>query len=135
MSFDIYGHLLTVSDTPTYPYATVQRIQVLLLTSPRLIDVDGTAQGRPDDYFNPDFGAGLAVAVGELPTQALADGITARIMSALAADPAIAQSPAPSVGIVSSGPFYTVTVTFTTIAQQRVVLTHSSETGTMTVGG
>ncbi len=88
--------------------------------SPRLIDVDGVAVGRPDDYFNPDLGAGLRVVVGGLPTPLLIDGIRTRILKALGVDTAIASAPAPVVDVVSDGPLLIITVTAFTNAGNRL---------------
>ena len=120
MLFDAQGHLVTVRDTSLSADATTQRIIVLILTSPRLISVDGVATGRPDDLFHPDFGAGLRVSVGALPYPALVSGIRARILKALASDGAIASAPAATVDVVSNGAQLVVNVTAYTNAGNRL---------------
>jgi len=98
---------------------------VLIETSPRLIDVDGTAVGRPDDYFHPDYGAGLRAVVGALPWPAVSDGIRSRILKALSEDAAIAQAPAPVVTVASSGPQLVVSITAYTTSGNRLDLSRT----------
>jgi hypothetical protein len=126
ISFDAFGKLQTVRDTPGNPAATQQRITVILMQSPRLFDLEQAAVGRPDDLFHPDLGAGLRAIVGQRPMQSLEDGVKARVMSALSLDTAIAQSPAPIVTVTSNGPYYTVSVTAFTASGDQLQVTHTT---------
>jgi hypothetical protein len=103
MTWTSQGPLL-VRDAPGRPDATRQQVTVLCMTSPRPKDIDGKGIGRPDNFFYPDRGGGLAPLVG---TNAVAKNINAaraRILSALSVKPNIAPTPTPTVTTDSSGP-------------------------------
>ncbi len=102
-TLDEQGNLALVIDTYDDPAATRQRITLLVMTNPTLYDNSGTPIARPDDLFNPSWGAGLRLAVGQDITPTLTSAISARIIAALANDPGIATSPAPIVTVVDEG--------------------------------
>lgn len=125
VSFDSAGRLQTVRDIPGDPAATKQRIEVILMQSPRPSDLEQNAIGRPDDLFNPDLGAGLRAIVGLRALSSLEAGVKSRTLKSLALDEAIAQAPAPTVSVTSSGPNYIVSVTAFTNDGSKINLTQA----------
>lgn len=95
------GAPVLVKDTPASPAATKQQVTVLVMQSPRLIDVNGVGAGRPDNVFYPDRGGGLRAIVGSNPLPRFINAMKYRILSALGTKPSVALSPAPSVNTVS----------------------------------
>lgn len=116
------GDLLKAVDAPTNPAASVQRLNRIVLTTPVLIAADGTRIGRPDDLFNPTFGAGAGAMVGE-PSVTVVDGLRSRILNAIAADTSFASSPAPVVNVTDLGNgFVQVDISAQTTTGQLVTL-------------
>lgn len=97
------GDIATVQDTYGSPDATIQRLEVLVMSIPTLKDDDGNAIGRADDVFNPDYGSGAPALVGESITIDVISSMQSRIEKALKGDPGIAPVPAPVVSIVDGG--------------------------------
>jgi hypothetical protein len=120
------GDLALIQDTLDTPAATIQQLIRLCLTNPVLQDVDALSIGRPDNLFDGNYGAGLPIAVGEPITPALANGIVARILAALANSPSVSQTPAPSVtAMQGAAPFQNVlyvSVVCNTVSGQTVVI-------------
>lgn len=117
------GDLALTQDTYDVGAATRQRMYRLILTNPTLYDVNNKPIGRPDDLFHPTYGSGLQNAVGQPITDALLYQLQSQIASAIATDPGISQSPAPTVTVVDSGGgFVNVGVSVTTSSGQLVTI-------------
>jgi len=99
ISFTPDGDVQLVADTSLTTDASYQLVVRVVMTTPRLFDVDGVAIGRADDLFNPDWGGGLPAITGEPDTPTLRNGVSSRILAALALVPTIATTPAPSVTV------------------------------------
>ena len=126
-SLDEQGNIALVIDTYDNPAATIQRITLLILTSPTLVDDNGHPIARPDDLFYPNRGGALRLAVGQLSTPQLISDITARITAALANDPGIAATPAPSVVVTDdNNGILLVSVACTSIAGQGITVNNIS---------
>jgi hypothetical protein len=97
MQFAANGDIQLVTDTPTDPACTRQHIIFLVLTNPRLIDVNGNPISPPDSVYFPDLGAGLRAIIGKKLTTAVLNDITARVTAALAQFPDVAATPVPTV--------------------------------------
>ena len=100
LQFAPNGDLALKVDTTDSADASRQRLECMLMLSPTMQDVDGVSIGSPDDWFNPHYGAGLPRAIGQANVPTLVNGIRSRILLALAADPEIAQTPAPTVTVI-----------------------------------
>lgn len=101
------GDLVLVQDTPLGAAATTQRIIRLILTNARIVYPDGTAS-PPDDKVNTTWGSSARARIGQPLTNALIGGLQSDVLSAINADPAITQIPAPTVNVTRApqfGPF------------------------------
>jgi hypothetical protein len=118
------GDLAILSDTPTSPVATTQRIIRLLQYLPLLFNDAGSPITTPDDLFNPFYGAGVRAVIGQNPTTDVISGVRTRILKGLATDPYIRNTPAPTVTVVSGGgnALLTITVSCTTSTGQPVTI-------------
>lgn len=122
-SLDEQGNIALVIDTYDNPAATQQRVTLMVMTNPTLYDDNGTPIARADDMFNPTYGAGLRLAVGQDITPTLISGIRARIMAALAADPGIASVPAPTVDVTDEdNAILLVSISCDTVTGQSVTV-------------
>jgi hypothetical protein len=122
-AIDDTGDLVLAVDSATTSDATVQRCTRMLMTSPQLFDPFGNPIGEADDIFHPTYGAGLRAEVGENFDDAVLAAIKARILNALASDPGVAQTPAPTVNILSLDAFHVaITVQINTVTGQQAVL-------------
>lgn len=123
LSLTATGDLAIVQDSFTSPAATIQRIEHLIQTNPRIKDASGNFVTTPDDLFNPDWGGGSGTIVGEMVTDSLTHDIASRLQSALASDPYIAISPAPSISVTNvGGGFIQIDVSCSTISGQLVTV-------------
>lgn len=104
MQWSSLGAPVLVKDTPNDPAATQQQLEALVMLTPRLLDVDGVAIGRPGNMSYPDRGGGLPVMVGLNPLPKYINAMIARIQRGLATNGNVAASPAPTVTTSSVGP-------------------------------
>ena len=117
------GDFAIVQDTVESPDATQQWVQYLLQTNPRLSDGQGGFLTRPDDLFNPDWGAGGGTFVGEMVTDSLLHDIQARTLQALFSDPFVAKNPAPTVTLTDlGGGFVLREISFQTTTGQLITV-------------
>lgn len=115
------GGLLLAVDTPTEATSTIQRIQRLLFTNPRIRDAYGNIIARGDSIFYPDYGAGVPSLVDATMTKALLTQLQATILNQITKDPGIARTPTPVISITSDGiANLTISVTVTTVSGQVV---------------
>ncbi len=75
---DASGDLITLEDTASYPYATVQRVMFLVMSNPALQNILQTSTAPPDDVYYPNYGAGTRAYVGRSPAQSNLDAIQKR---------------------------------------------------------
>jgi hypothetical protein len=75
-------------DTPQAAPATTQRLECLMMMSPR--DTSGDPPTLPSDPFHPNAGIGLPALVDSPQTVDLQDEVIARIVSMMASDPGVA---------------------------------------------
>lgn len=120
---DATGDLLLADNSdPNNPVATTQRIQRMLSTVSRQLDVDGTPQTTPGDIFNPDYGVGEPALVdGNIDDNYVAR-LTALIEQGLANDPTIAPIPPPTVSVTYTSNSLTVLIECTDITGQTVTV-------------
>lgn len=116
------GDLQLVTDQPSAPNATMQRLIRLILTNPRLLDPSGNPIAIPNDRFNPTYGAGVRALVGQAITSAMVSGIQSRIIAALLADPDVATNPPPNVSVTQSS-LYAVSVSVICYAVSGEIIT------------
>jgi hypothetical protein len=110
-------------DVQGSPEATYERVLRIILTNPITYDVNGNPLVRPDDLFHANFGSGARAAIGEPYTPALVSAVNARILAALASDPYVVSTPAPTVTwtTVSAGE-YNLVVSLTSVTGQPFTL-------------
>lgn len=122
-SLDATGDLLLVQDGDGKYPALQQRIIQMLLTSPQLTDAAGNGiAGSADDMFNPDTGAGLRRAIGNVENNALLSQIESRMLEGLAQEPDIAPYPAPQIEFIVYPNGIVCTITANTIDGQVLPL-------------
>jgi len=109
------GDLAIVEDDANDAPASTQRLIFLVLTVPIFRDQNGDPLTEPDDICHCDYGAGLPAMVDELLTPQTLATVEAQIRSAIAADSAFVQNPAP-------------TIVFTTIDTETESVTVSATT-------
>lgn len=98
------GDLAVVQDAYDNPAATIQRLEVLIMTNPTLRNEQtGQPIGRADDIFNDSYGSGARALVGELITDDVIAGIQARVAKAVSGDPGVAKIPAPIIDVQDLG--------------------------------
>jgi phage baseplate assembly protein W len=115
------GGLLLASDTQAEATSTLQRLQRLLFTNPRIRDAYGNCIVRGDSIFYPDYGVGVPALVDATMTTALLAQLQATILSQLSQDPGIVRNPAPVVTIASDGvQNLTISISVTTVSGQVV---------------
>jgi hypothetical protein len=117
--FDTQGSLLLAVDTQAEATSTIQRLQRLLFTNPRIKDVYGNILSRGDSLFFPDYGAGVPAFVDATMTDALLEQLQSTILDQLSTDAGISRNPAPVVTIATDGfDNLTISVTVTTVNGQ-----------------
>lgn len=123
LSLDSTGDIVLAQDGPTSSNATQQRITRLILTTPALKDSSGNALGYADDIFHPKWGSGLRAYVdGAFNAQTLQQ-IAAAVQQQLAQDPAVSNTPTPTVSLSLQGTYTALLlVTFWTTSGQKQVL-------------
>jgi hypothetical protein len=120
--YDSTGDLILAIDTPSAPTATNQRLIRLILTSPNIV-VKGQPVAFADDIFHPTWGAGLRAYVDETFNAATLQRLANRIRQQLAADPAVAPSPAPTIALNMVGVnAATLSIVYTDTLGQKQVL-------------
>jgi phage baseplate assembly protein W len=121
--FDSQGSLLLAIDTPAEATSTIQRLQRLLFTCPRIKDSFGNILARGDSLFFPDYGAGLPSFVDATMTNTLLEELQATILDQISQDPGISRNPVPVVSIATDGiSNLTISVTVTTVSGQVVTV-------------
>lgn len=121
---DDTGDIMLAQDDKVAATATIQRLVRMLLTSPRLKDERGNFLAPSDDYFNPDYGAGLRAAVDMGFSQANLAALRSAIFNQLSNDPGVASTPSPVVNVtlLSDNITVVINVSFTTSDGQLQVL-------------
>lgn len=133
--YDSTGDLILALDTPDAPTATNQRLVRLILTAPNIV-VNGHPVAYADDIFHPTWGAGLRAYVDDTFNAATLQKLTNHILQALAADPAVAASPRPTVTSNLVGPnTATIAIAYTdTLGQKQVLPTINLTPTAVSVG-
>ena len=117
------GDVQLIADVPSIAPATKQRIYRLMLTSCMVFDAQKNPISCADDLFNVNWGVGLRQRVGQMYDSTFVNQVTNQCLAALAADPGIAQNPAPTVLVqYVGGGQATVNVTCNTITGTQVVI-------------
>ena len=121
---DDTGDLQLAVDSLNTFDATIQRLTRLLLTSPVIYDNANKPLTPPDDIFHPEYGAGLRAAVDSGYTKQNLTALKASILSQLAEDPAVANTPQPQVAmtLMSDNQTVLLNITFTTVQGQTLSL-------------
>lgn len=93
------GGLLLARDTSSEATSTLQRLERLLLTNPRIRDSYNNVVARGDSMFYPDYGAGIPSFVDANLTSQLLQQLQATILYQITQDPGISRNPAPVISV------------------------------------
>lgn len=117
------GDVVLLQDVPGNPAATLQRIYRLMLTSCMTFDASHNPITCADDLFNVLWGVGLPSRVGQMFDNTFVSQITNQCLAALATDPGITETPAPTVSVqYVGGGAVAVNVSCNTIAGEVLVV-------------